>query len=275
MCRRRLIWSSGDQPGGTWDRRSVTEVACPFCSPDTERVFYRDSLVVGLWDGFPVTPGHALLVPIRHVPSWFEASKEERMALMRGVDAARLAIESGFGADGYNIGINNGEAAGQTVLHLHVHVIPRRRGDMPDPRGGVRYVIPERGTYEIRDAAPVATNVSGYTARSRALFTGGANDPLLPHLKHHLAISQDVDMAVAFTLRSGLELIQSYLQDLLDRGGKLRVVTGDYLGTTDPDALLRLLDLGGQSECRVFETEGGTYAAAFGGSFHPKAYLFQ
>src|SRR5207302_9011630 len=145
-------------------------------------------------DGFPVTSGHALLVPIRHVPSWFEASIEERMALMRGIDAARLAIESGFGADGYNIGINNGEAAGQTVLHLHVHVIPRRRGDMPDPRGGVRYVIPDKADYYVRDAAPVAIDVSRYAASCRALFTGGIDDPLLPHLKHHLAISRIADM---------------------------------------------------------------------------------
>ena len=247
---------------------------CPFCSPDSDRVFYRDLLVIGLWDGFPVTPGHALLVPIRHVSSWFEASIEERMALTRAIDAARLAIESNFGADGYNIGVNNGEVAGQTVLHLHLHVIPRRRGDMPNPRGGVRYVIPEKANYYVRDAAPVAIDVSGYTAGLRALFTGGTLDPLLPHLKHHLAISQAADIAVAFTLRSGLELIHPYLQDLLDRGGKLRVVTGDYLGATDPDALLRLLDLGGQAECRVFETESGTATTAFSGSFHPKAYLF-
>src|SRR5256885_726319 len=144
MCRRRLGRPPDYQSRITWCRRRVIEGVCPFCSPDAGRVFYRDSLIIGLWDGFPVTPGHALLVPIRHVPSWFKASEEERMALMRGIDAARLAIESGFGADAYNIGINNGEAAGQTVLHMHVHVIPRRRGDMPDPRGGVRYVIPEK-----------------------------------------------------------------------------------------------------------------------------------
>src|SRR3984893_4491154 len=165
----------------------MTEGVCPFCSPDAGRVFYRDSLVTGLWDGFPVTPGHALLMPIRHVPSWFEASKEERMSLMRGIDAARLAIESGFGADGYNIGINNGEAAGQTVMHLHVHVIPRRRGDMQDPRGGVRHVIPEKANY-IQDAA--LTAAPDYAASHRALFTGGSDDPLLPQLKHHLAESR-------------------------------------------------------------------------------------
>lgn len=194
--------------------------------------------------------------------------------MMRAIDAARAAIDSSFGADGYNIGINNGEAAGQTVPHLHVHVIPRRRGDVPDPRGGVRYVIPEKANY-IHDAAPAASEVYGYTATRRALFTGGTADPLLPHLKHHLALSQAADIAVAFTLRSGLQLIQSYLQDVLDRGGRLRIVTGDYLGATDPDALLRLLDLSGQAECRVFETEGSTTTAVFAGSFHPKAYVFQ
>jgi HKD family nuclease/diadenosine tetraphosphate (Ap4A) HIT family hydrolase len=250
----------------------VTESACPFCYPTTERVFYRDSLVIGLWDGFPVTPGHALLVPIRHVPTWFEASLDERMALMRAIDAARLAIESNFGADGYNIGINNGEAAGQTVMHLHVHVIPRRRGDMQDPRGGVRHVIPEKANY-IQDAAPTAA--PDYATSHRALFTGGTDDPLLPQLKHHLAESRSVDIAVAFTMRSGLQLLQAHFQDLLDRGGRLRIVTGDYLGATDPDALLRLLDLSGRVECRVFETEGSPVRSAFAGAFHPKAYLFQ
>jgi superfamily II DNA or RNA helicase/diadenosine tetraphosphate (Ap4A) HIT family hydrolase/HKD family nuclease len=252
----------------------VTDGACPFCLSNADRVFYRDSLVIGLWDRFPVTPGHALLIPIRHVATWFEASIEERMALMHAVDAARLAIESNFGADGYNIGINNGEAAGQTVMHLHVHVIPRRRGDILDPRGGVRHVIPEKGNY-IRDAAPLAIDISDYTTSHRSLFTGGTDDPLLPQLKHHLALSLAADVAVAFTLRSGLQLIHPHLQDVLDRGGQLRIVTGDYLGATDPDALLRLLDLSGQVECRVFETEGAAGTSAFAGSFHPKAYLFR
>jgi len=228
--------------------------------------------VIGLWDGFPVTPGHALLVPIRHFPNWFEASNDERMALMRAIDVARAAIESSFSADGYNIGINNGEAAGQTVPHLHVHVIPRRRGDVADPRGGVRYVIPEKANY-VRDAARPSYDV--YDITRRALFTGGSEDPFLTQLRDHLSHSQSANIAVAFTLRSGLQLIQSYLQEVLDRGGKLRVVTGDYLGATDPDALLRLLDLSGQVECRVFETESDGASAAFGGSFHPKAYLFQ
>ena len=248
--------------------------ACPFCTPDAARVFYRDALVIGLWDGFPVTPGHALLIPVRHVPDWFDASLEERMALVRATDVARNAIEAQYGADAYNIGINSGEAAGQTVFHLHVHVIPRRHGDVKDPRGGVRYVIPDRANY-VRDSAPQITYAAPSDLRLKALVTGSTDDPLLPHLKHHLAVANAADIAVAFTLRSGLDLLQADLQDLLDRNGRLRILTGDYLGVTDPDALLRLLDLHGDVEYRVYESASSTAPAAFAGSFHPKAYVFK
>jgi len=100
-----------------------------------------------LWDGFPLAPGHALLVPRRHVASWFEATREERIALLDAVDVARAAIERDHGADGFNLGVNVGAAAGQTVFHLHVHVIPRRAGDVADPRGGVRHVLPAKADY--------------------------------------------------------------------------------------------------------------------------------
>jgi superfamily II DNA or RNA helicase/diadenosine tetraphosphate (Ap4A) HIT family hydrolase/HKD family nuclease len=243
----------------------VTTGQCPFCSPAPERIFYQDSLVIGLWDIFPVNPGHALLITRRHVRDWFEASHEERMALTRAVEVARFAIAGSFQADGYNIGINVGEAAGQTVFHLHVHVIPRVSGDVADPRGGIRHVIPRTANYLLTGRAPEKT---------QALVTGGT-DPLLPHLIRHLAESVSADLAVAFTLRSGLDLLSPHLQDLLDRQGSLRVLTGDYLGATDPDALLRLLDLNGNVKCRVFEsgcTEGQESPSS---SFHPKAYIFR
>jgi diadenosine tetraphosphate (Ap4A) HIT family hydrolase len=194
----------------------VTTGQCPFCSPAPERIFYQDSLVIGLWDIFPVNPGHALLITRRHVRDWFEASHEERMALTRAVEVARFAIAGSFQADGYNIGINVGEAAGQTVFHLHVHVIPRVSGDVADPRGGIRHVIPRTANYLLTGRAPEKT---------QALVTGGT-DPLLPHLIRHLAESVSADLAVAFTLRSGLDLLSPHLQDLLDRQGSLRVLTG-------------------------------------------------
>ena len=125
----------------------MSESPCPFCNPDQEKVFYRGERVIGLWDAFPVSPGHALLVPRRHIAEWFAASPEEQAELMRAVGVARAAIETEHQPDGYNIGINIGRAAGQTVFHLHVHVIPRYEGDVPDPRGGVRHVIPAKANY--------------------------------------------------------------------------------------------------------------------------------
>jgi diadenosine tetraphosphate (Ap4A) HIT family hydrolase len=122
-------------------------VSCPFCAPPVERVFHQDDLVLGLWDAFPVAAGHALIVPRRHVAGWFEIDEAERIALIRGTDAARTAILAHFPADGFTIGVNDGVAAGQTVSHLHLHVIPRVRGDVADPRGGVRWVIPDKAAY--------------------------------------------------------------------------------------------------------------------------------
>ena len=99
-------------------------------------------------DAYPVTPGHTLVIPNRHVGSFFELCPEERIALFVLLDQAKDDLEAaGDKPDGYNIGINDGPAAGQTVPHLHIHLIPRRRGDRSDPRGGVRWVIPEKAAY--------------------------------------------------------------------------------------------------------------------------------
>lgn len=119
----------------------------PFLNPDSQRIFYESKLAIGLWDAFPVSPGHALIVPRRVVSTWFEATRGEQIALLDGIDAAKAAVEAEHQPDGYNIGINAGAAAGQTVFHLHVHVIPRYRGDVEDPRGGVRHVIPSKANY--------------------------------------------------------------------------------------------------------------------------------
>ena len=107
-----------------------------------------NELAFAIEDRFPVSPGHALVVPHRVIATWFEASKEERQAIFELVDEVKRLLDARTPApDGYNIGINCGEAAGQTVMHLHVHVIPRYRGDVPDPTGGVRHVIPGKGNY--------------------------------------------------------------------------------------------------------------------------------
>ena len=121
--------------------------ACPFCDPDSDRVFLVSDLIIGLWDKYPVSPGHALLVPRRHVPGWFDASEEERQALTAALENARDKILEQHHPDGFNIGVNSGEAAGQTIFHLHVHLIPRYKGDQEDPRGGVRRLIPTKARY--------------------------------------------------------------------------------------------------------------------------------
>lgn len=100
-----------------------------------------------LRDAFPVSPGHLLLVPRRHIASWFDATPEEQQALTTTIAVARALVEQEHQPDGYNVGMNLGPAAGQTVMHLHLHVIPRFHGDMPDPRGGVRWVLPARADY--------------------------------------------------------------------------------------------------------------------------------
>ena len=108
----------------------------------------ESSATVVLHDLYPVTPGHLLVVPRRHVDRWSDASTEERGALLADTDRAReLALARDATIEGFNIGWNDGAAAGQTVMHLHIHVIPRRAGDVEDPRGGIRWVIPARARY--------------------------------------------------------------------------------------------------------------------------------
>ena len=141
---RTLDWAPADLPVVDL---LIAKSSCPFCSVPVEQRLYDGTLVFGIRDSHPASPGHALLIPKRHVPTWFDASPAEKMELLTAVDAARAAIEKTHAPDGYNIGVNIGAAAGQTVFHLHVHVIPRYTGDVARPRGGVRHVVPGRGEY--------------------------------------------------------------------------------------------------------------------------------
>lgn len=121
--------------------------SCPFCTLQPERVVFSNDLVVVIRDGFPVSPGHTLVIPRRHVGSFFDLTTEERIAMLESLDLAKTNLEDEYLPNGYNIGINDGQAAGQTVMHLHMHLIPRYTGDQPDPRGGVRWVFPDKADY--------------------------------------------------------------------------------------------------------------------------------
>ena len=120
---------------------------CPFCSLDPKRIIDLNEFGVTIRDGFPVSPGHTLVIPKRHIGSWFEITKEEQTGLLELLDRAKKTLQIEFSPDGYNIGINDGPAAGQTVPHLHIHLIPRYKSDQKDPRGGVRWIIPEKAKY--------------------------------------------------------------------------------------------------------------------------------
>jgi len=123
-------------------------MTCPFCHLHPERILIQDELTLALRDGFPVSPGHTLILTRRHIQSCAEATPEELAALLNTLGAARRALDLEFHPDGYNVGLNDGAAAGQTVMHVHVHLIPRFHGDVADPRGGIRHCIPGKGSYD-------------------------------------------------------------------------------------------------------------------------------
>ncbi len=120
---------------------------CVFCILEESRQLFSNDLAVAIADGFPVSRGHTLIIPRRHIASLFEATSEERSALWELVDQVRQYLMSEYSPDGFNLGINDGVAAGQTVMHLHIHLIPRYSGDTPDPRGGIRWVMPDKAKY--------------------------------------------------------------------------------------------------------------------------------
>ena len=120
---------------------------CPFCSPDGTALVYESELVVAFRDRFPVGNGHTLVVPRRHVATYFDATPAEQAAVWLALDVVKRELDRDLHPEGYNVGFNAGAVAGQTVMHAHLHVIPRFSGDTPDPRGGVRGVIPDKQKY--------------------------------------------------------------------------------------------------------------------------------
>ena len=121
------------------------ESSCPFCS--ISGALFENELAYVREDKFPVSPGHLLIIPKRHVPDWFLLIREEQQAMLALLSRAKEYLDVRYHPDGYNIGINCGEAAGQTVFHVHMHLIPRYAGDTGNPRGGVRGVIADRKDY--------------------------------------------------------------------------------------------------------------------------------
>ncbi len=121
---------------------------CVFCSIETSRINAENGLALSFRDLYPVTEGHTLVIPKRHVQSFFDLSSTERSEMFKLLEYQKNELSNRDKLiTGFNVGINDGNDAGQTVMHCHVHLIPRRKGDMEDPRGGVRGVIPEKQSY--------------------------------------------------------------------------------------------------------------------------------
>jgi diadenosine tetraphosphate (Ap4A) HIT family hydrolase len=126
---------------------NIKQTSCTFCTLDNSRVILSNPHAIAIYDGFPISPGHALIIPKRHIALLFEATREEQAALFDLLAAMQQHLHDERNPDGFNIGINDGQAAGQTVMHLHIHLIPRYAGDQPDPRGGVRWIFPDKAAY--------------------------------------------------------------------------------------------------------------------------------
>jgi diadenosine tetraphosphate (Ap4A) HIT family hydrolase len=133
---------------GPWSFDDVAPAGpCAFCTLPPERKIAENDLALWILDAHPVNPGHSLIAPKRHVESFFDTTPEERAAMMLLLDRAREHVCENHSPSGYNIGINEGSAAGQSVPHVHVHLIPRYPGDTDNPKGGVRWVIPGKADY--------------------------------------------------------------------------------------------------------------------------------
>lgn len=234
--------------------------ASPFHDVPLEDRLASNAVGFAIADRFPVNPGHTLVIPRRPIETWWEATADERAGLWSLIDIVKGRIDAEFHPDGYNVGFNAGAAAGQTVGHFHIHIIPRYPNDVGDPRGGIRNVIPIRGNYLLPPQPAVAALVDGQEHMLRPDLVRCLRSDVLDR----------IDLVVSFIMKSGLAMIAGPLEDAIERGAKARILTTDYLRVTDPDALSTLLDLteslGAGLVVRVF-TDPMT-------SFHPKAYIF-
>ena len=208
------------------------------------------------------------------MPTWFEATQAEQAAVMLLVNDVKSILDELLKPkpDGYNVGFNAGEAAGQTVPHLHIHVIPRYKGDVADPRGGIRHVIPGKGNYLADDVS------SAKTAVGLTLSTGYPNSPLWDELSWRLAGAKCIDVLASFVQLSGLDVIEERLFEAIRNDGRVRLLVSDYLYISDAKALWRLMGWINVAleefneprlQAKLIETSRLPCSPA---SFHPKAW---
>jgi len=207
----------------------------PFLKVHSSEWIAANDLAFAIYDKFPVSKGHALVISKRLIATWFDASGAEQAAMMSLVGEVQRSLDERLHPrpDGYNIGFNIGVAAGQTVPHVHIHVIPRYHGDVTDPAGGIRHVIPGKANFLCR--LPAGRKPSGV-----AISTGYPGDRLWSEISIRLPGAREVDILASFVLLSGLDIIQEAIFAALREGTQVRVLVGNYLYISDPAALRRL-----------------------------------
>ncbi len=246
----------------------------PFLAMPVSDWLCSNDLAFAIFDGFPVSPGHVLVTTRRIVETWFDATDDEQAALMSLVKEAKHLLDLRLDPkpDGYNVGFNSGAASGQTVPHVHIHVIPRYLGDMADPRGGVRHVIPGKGNY-LTGKTPQANPPPALT-----LATGHPTAPLWKSIGQRVSAAAEIDLLASFIQPSGLDLIQQSIFAALRAEARIRILVGDYLYITSAEALRRLIgwmslaaDIGENSSLEVRLAEISKLPSK-PDSFHPKAW---
>jgi predicted RNase H-like nuclease/diadenosine tetraphosphate (Ap4A) HIT family hydrolase len=151
LAMEMVYWDGNGKHATQNDRDNhISQADCAFCyliQNNSERVIRENEFAFVIRDGYPISEGHTLIIPKRHVDSFFSITREERDGLFELVEEAKQALDKIYGPDAYNIGVNDGASAGQTVPHLHIHLIARYDGDVEDPRGGVRWIMSDKAKY--------------------------------------------------------------------------------------------------------------------------------
>lgn len=133
-------------------------ITCTYCSLSQTRIFDETALSIAFKDVFPVSPGHTLIIPKRHVVSYFDLTNQEREDMNALMIRVKAKLKEELQPQGFNIGINEGFAAGQTVSHINMHLIPRFKGDVAEPRGGIRWIFPDKAAFWNQKPAQPETN---------------------------------------------------------------------------------------------------------------------
>ena len=273
----------GGEVAGTIAR--MPPCASPFLEIAPTEWFCSNALCFAIPDHKPASRGHLLIITRRHVATWFDCTLPEQNDLMALVNQAKTLLDQQLDPqpDGYQVLFNSGAAAGQTVHHAHVHLIPRYADKTSGPCGSAKPVAPEQASPVADNSRKQASGLSRLTQPgslpSFSLTVGHPAGPLWPRIANRIPGATEIDLVASFAQSSGLDLIRKALFSAHEAGARIRLLVGDYLCITSPDALRTLFGwmaiaghsrgLAGHFEARLVELEK---LHGHPSTFHPKAW---